>query len=241
MALVTSAGRRYKRGEPLARQAQAEQRADGVYRRRHVRGRGLRWLHRGLPSRRPQLRARPRPRLDRGDRGADRHRTAAPPLGARAARSDRRRPDRLRVDDDDGAGAGDGAVLYVWPVLWTTFFFGRRAALSIVACVGVAHAVTLLLLPAASSYPGRWVDVMVSVSVVSVVTLTLVRRNDLLLDQLVDEARTDALTGLLNALRRRRVRRPAARQHQLLTPSASQSASGTRSRRRTPLGSGPCR
>ncbi|MGD0451977.1 MAG: GGDEF domain-containing protein [Solirubrobacteraceae bacterium] len=95
-------------------------------------------------------------------------------------------------------GAGDGAVLYVWPVLWTTFFFGRRGAMSIVVCVGVAHAVTLLLLPAASSYPGRWVDVMVSVSVVSVVTLTLVHRNDLLLNQLVDEARTDALTGLLN-------------------------------------------
>ena len=95
-------------------------------------------------------------------------------------------------------GAGDGAVLYMWPVLWTTFFFGRRGAISIVACVGVAHATTLLLLPAASSYPGRWVDVMVSVSVVAVVILALVRRNDLLLTQLADEARTDALTGLLN-------------------------------------------
>ena len=35
-------------------------------------------------------------------------------------------------------GAGDGAVLYVWPVLWTTFFFGRRGAVSIVAFIGVA-------------------------------------------------------------------------------------------------------
>ncbi len=95
-------------------------------------------------------------------------------------------------------GAGDGAVLYMWPVLWMTFFFGRRGAISIVACVGVVHALTLLSLPAASSYPGRWVDVMVSVSVVAVVVLTLVRRNDLLLTQLADEARTDALTGLLN-------------------------------------------
>jgi diguanylate cyclase (GGDEF)-like protein len=95
-------------------------------------------------------------------------------------------------------GAGDGAVLYIWPVLWTTFFFGRRGAVSIVACVGVAHAITLLLLPGASSYPGRWVDVMVSVSVVSVVVLTLVHRNDLLLTALAEEARTDILTGLLN-------------------------------------------
>jgi diguanylate cyclase (GGDEF)-like protein len=69
---------------------------------------------------------------------------------------------------------------------------------SIVACIGVAHAITLWLLPTASSYPGRWVDVMVSVSVVAVVVLTLVRRNDMLLTQLADEARTDTLTGLLN-------------------------------------------
>jgi diguanylate cyclase (GGDEF)-like protein len=95
-------------------------------------------------------------------------------------------------------GPGDGAVLYMWPVLWTTFFFGRRGAVSIVALVGVAHATTLLLLPAASSYPGRWVDVMVSVSVVAGVVLTLVRHNDLLLERLTEEARTDALTGLLN-------------------------------------------
>ncbi len=94
--------------------------------------------------------------------------------------------------------AGDGAILYVWPVLWTTCFFGRRGAIAIIACVGVAHAITLLLLPAASSYPGRWLDVMVSVSVVAVVLLTLLRRNDLLLMQLAKEARTDPLTGLLN-------------------------------------------
>ena len=91
-----------------------------------------------------------------------------------------------------------GAVLYMWPVLWTTFFFGRRGAVSIVACIGVAHAITPLLLPAASSYPGRWVDVMVSVSVVAVVILTLVHRNDMLLTELAEEARTDTLTGLLN-------------------------------------------
>lgn len=95
-------------------------------------------------------------------------------------------------------GAGDGAVLYMWPVLWMTFFFGRRGAVAIVLCIGIAHAITLLLLPEASSYPGRWVDVMVSVSVVAVVVLTLVDRNDRLIGQLAEEARTDALTGLVN-------------------------------------------
>jgi diguanylate cyclase (GGDEF)-like protein len=95
-------------------------------------------------------------------------------------------------------GAGDGAVLYMWPVLWSTFFFARRGAISIVACIGAADAVMLLALPAASSYPGRWVDVMVSASVVAGVVLTLVNRNDRLLSRLAEEARTDALTGLLN-------------------------------------------
>jgi diguanylate cyclase (GGDEF)-like protein len=95
-------------------------------------------------------------------------------------------------------GAGDGAVLYVWPVLWMTFFFGRRGATAIVACVGVGHAAVLLELPAASSYPGRWVDVMVCVCLVAGVVLTLVNRNELLLAQLQSEARTDTLTGLLN-------------------------------------------
>lgn len=46
-------------------------------------------------------------------------------------------------------GPGDGAVLYMLPVLWTTFFFGRRGAALIVVCVAVAHALTLILLPSA--------------------------------------------------------------------------------------------
>jgi len=95
-------------------------------------------------------------------------------------------------------GAGDGAVLYAMPVLWTTVFFGRRGAIAIVACVGVGHLVVLLLLPASSSYPGRWVDVMVSVCAISLVVLFLEHRNQLLLTRLRGEARTDLLTGLLN-------------------------------------------
>jgi diguanylate cyclase (GGDEF)-like protein len=95
-------------------------------------------------------------------------------------------------------GAGDGAVLYAMPVLWTTLFFGRRGAIAIVACVGVGHLIALLSLPAASSYPGRWVDVMVSVCAISLVVLVLQRSNELLLIRLRGEARTDLLTGLLN-------------------------------------------
>jgi len=94
--------------------------------------------------------------------------------------------------------AGDGAVLYMWPVLWTVFFFELPGAISIVACIGVAHGLVLRSLSAQSGYADRWVDVMVSVSVVAAVVLMLTRRNDELLARLADEARTDTLTGLLN-------------------------------------------
>jgi len=94
--------------------------------------------------------------------------------------------------------AGDAAVLYVWPVLWSTFFFGRRGAAAIIVCIGLAHAAVLLSLPAGSNYPGRWVDVMIVMCVVAGVVLRLVDRNDELLEQLAGEARVDALTGLLN-------------------------------------------
>ena len=93
---------------------------------------------------------------------------------------------------------GDGAALYSLPVLWTTVFYGRRGAFGIVACVGVGHAIALLELPATSSYPGRWVDVMVSVTAIAAVALVLELRGQRLFEQIVAEARTDALTRLLN-------------------------------------------
>ncbi len=95
-------------------------------------------------------------------------------------------------------GPGDGAILYALPVLWTTIFFGRRGAVAIVGCVGVGEAIALLLLPAASTYPGRWVDVMVTTTAIAVVAHVLETRNELLLERLRGEARTDPLTGLLN-------------------------------------------
>jgi diguanylate cyclase (GGDEF)-like protein len=95
-------------------------------------------------------------------------------------------------------GPGDGAVLYALPVFWTTFFFGRRGAAAILVCVAVGHAITLLLLPAVDSYPGRWLDVMVSVCGVAIVVQVLEGRNEMLVARLEGEARTDPLTGLLN-------------------------------------------
>jgi diguanylate cyclase (GGDEF)-like protein len=95
-------------------------------------------------------------------------------------------------------GAGDGAVLYTMPVLWTSFFYGRRGAAVILGCVAIGHAVALAALPASSVYPGRWVDVMVSVTATAAVVLALEGLNKSLLGRLAAEARTDPLTGLLN-------------------------------------------
>ena len=95
-------------------------------------------------------------------------------------------------------GAGDGAVLYMWPVLWTAFFFGRPGAIAIVICIALAHGVVLLSLAPPDGYFDRWVDVVASVSVVAGVVQMLTRHIDRLHARLADEARTDKLTGLLN-------------------------------------------
>jgi diguanylate cyclase (GGDEF)-like protein len=97
-----------------------------------------------------------------------------------------------------GPGITDGAVLYLWPVLWTAFFFGRRGCVAIVICVAVVHGVAVLSLPANTSYAGRWVNVVISAAMVAAVVQMLGRRNEQLLAQLAGEARTDELTGLLN-------------------------------------------
>jgi diguanylate cyclase (GGDEF)-like protein len=95
-------------------------------------------------------------------------------------------------------GPGDGATLYIWPVLWETYWFGRRGAAAIVAWVAVVHALALLYLPPADGYLDRWLDVVISVGLVAVVLELLATRNRRLVAQLVAEARLDKLTGLLN-------------------------------------------
>ncbi len=95
-------------------------------------------------------------------------------------------------------GHGDGAALYAWPVLWTAYFFDRRATVVILVAIGVAHAFALSAMPAGVGYPSRWIDVMVSMSVVAIVIRALTENNDELLARLSAEARVDLLTGLLN-------------------------------------------
>jgi diguanylate cyclase (GGDEF)-like protein len=95
-------------------------------------------------------------------------------------------------------GPGDGALLYIWPVIWVAYFFGRTGTFLIVAWVAVVHAIALIELPEASSYLDRWFDVVVPIGVVGAVVQGLARRNEELLAAASAEARIDELTGLLN-------------------------------------------
>ena len=91
---------------------------------------------------------------------------------------------------------GDGAVLYMWPVLWQSYFFGRRGAVLIIASVGVCHGVALSAMEHGDV--DRWIDVMSAVTVVGAVVQLLSLRNRQLVEQVTAEARVDELTQLLN-------------------------------------------
>jgi diguanylate cyclase (GGDEF)-like protein len=95
-------------------------------------------------------------------------------------------------------GHGDGAVLYIWPVLWVSYFFGRRGSVLIVAWVGVVHGLALLSLSTNPAGIDRWLDVMVTVGIVAAVVDYLAEHNRRLVASLSAEARVDKLTGVLN-------------------------------------------
>ena len=80
-------------------------------------------------------------------------------------------------------GSGDGALLYVWPVLWTSYFYGRKGTALIVVVVGAAHAVAVRSFPPGLAHFDRWLDVVVAVTVVAIAVQILVRRTDHLVSQ----------------------------------------------------------
>jgi len=89
-------------------------------------------------------------------------------------------------------------VLYMWPVLWTAYFFGTRGAAVIAICVDVVHGAVLLSLPHSPGSWARWADVVVATLVVTTVVRAIAIRNEQLVDRLAVEAHHDPLTGLLN-------------------------------------------
>ena len=85
-------------------------------------------------------------------------RPAAAAQRPRPARAVRRGGDRLRARTTHGWT--DGAVMYMWPVLWMAHFYGRRGTVFIVAWVGVVHGLALVAMPAGVGNFDRWVDVV---------------------------------------------------------------------------------
>lgn len=92
-------------------------------------------------------------------------------------------------------GQGEGVLLYIWPVLWVAYFFGRRGTAAIVVWVGIVQAAALLH---TGGLFDSWFDVVISVAIVAVVVRALSERNDRLVGRLAAEARIDKLTGVLN-------------------------------------------
>jgi diguanylate cyclase (GGDEF)-like protein len=95
-------------------------------------------------------------------------------------------------------GIGDGAVLYMWPVVWTALFFGRRILCMTLLTVAIAQAVALQSMSPGLGYSDRWIDVMVGVTVIGVVVRLLAEHNLRLVAALTEEARVDPLTSVLN-------------------------------------------
>jgi diguanylate cyclase (GGDEF)-like protein len=95
-------------------------------------------------------------------------------------------------------GYADAAVLYMWPAVWTAFFFGTWGTAFIVGWIGAVHGAVLLSLPPEQSNIDRWIDVVAAVLVVAGVVRALAARNERLLAKVEEEARVDPLTGMLN-------------------------------------------
>jgi diguanylate cyclase (GGDEF)-like protein/putative nucleotidyltransferase with HDIG domain len=91
------------------------------------------------------------------------------------------------------------AFFYVWVAVEAFFFLGGRAAVSLVALIGVCYAAALLALPSAGGDAVvRWLFTVAACLVSSVMAGILQARAQVLLDEASEAARTDALTGLLN-------------------------------------------
>ncbi len=95
-------------------------------------------------------------------------------------------------------GYGSGAILYVWPTLWTAYFFGNRANVFMVAWIAAVQAIALLSMPAGQGNADSWLDVVVTMMIVTAVVRMLAVRSERMVDALTEEARIDPLTGLLN-------------------------------------------
>ncbi|AGL18462.1 diguanylate cyclase [Actinoplanes sp. N902-109] len=95
--------------------------------------------------------------------------------------------------------ASTGAQLfYLWPVLYTANFLGRRAVYLILAMVFGGHAATVLTVLGAAKGMADWFAMILAMSMTALVVGGLRTRAERLRETLERQANADALTGLAN-------------------------------------------
>lgn len=97
-----------------------------------------------------------------------------------------------------GGRAADNEVLYLWIALYAGYFFTRAQMIVQLVVIAACYAATLLAIAPGQVGFTRWFITVGMVSVAACVVHVLSRRNDRLMGELFDAARTDMLTGLLN-------------------------------------------
>ena len=98
----------------------------------------------------------------------------------------------------EGGAAGGDELYYLWVVLYSAYYFGRRAVAMQVVLVLAAYAGTLALIDPGPIGPSRWITMTGLVVGTAVVVRLLSERIARLIAALDAAARTDRLTGLPN-------------------------------------------
>ena len=97
-----------------------------------------------------------------------------------------------------GGAAGGDELYYLWVVLYSAYYFGRRAVAIQALLVVVAYAATLAVIDPGPIAPSRWLTMAGLVVGTAVVVRLLSERIQGLIRALDAAARTDRLTGLPN-------------------------------------------
>jgi diguanylate cyclase (GGDEF)-like protein len=97
-----------------------------------------------------------------------------------------------------GGAPNAASLFYFWGILYAFYFFSRRIALTQLLLVAAEYALVLALRPPAFPAFTHWVTTIAAMLGAGLFVGALKTRLDGRIERLTDDARTDALTGLLN-------------------------------------------
>jgi diguanylate cyclase (GGDEF)-like protein len=98
----------------------------------------------------------------------------------------------------DGGAAAVNEIYYVWPVVFTAYYFSRTLLAIEIAIVAGLYAIALVVIDPGSIGVTRWMIVVTMLVGVGSLISQLQATVEQLVDRLSDTARRDPLTGLLN-------------------------------------------